>query len=583
MCIVAFLLLSSASLLSASPPSTIRSVIVEGNEAVSAREVLGWLSSRPSQQFSETVTRNDLREIRARYRALGFLGARAEFAAERYSADSSSVDLIVRIQEGKKTVVASVVVRGTSVLTPPEALDQFDVRPGAPLDQSALEQDLEVLVKRYEMLGYPFVQCSVDSMGVRPGGEEDSLEVTIGVREGERVTIDEVRVEGNRETDPSVVVRESRVVPGELYNPAKIGAIRERLNRLNIFSGVSEPELYLRGPKGGLLIRVQEGSTNTFDGIVGYIPGATAGQSGYFTGLATVAMRNLFGTGRKLSVRWQKEDRTSQELALRYVEPWLFGYPVNLGGGFLQRQQDTSYVRRVLDLNTELMLSDQLSIGLILSSESVIPSSDTTINRAFESTTTTIGGEIQYDTRDDLYSPTKGARYHTDYHYGRKRIRNVPAGTPAPVATDAAVQRLGVDLDCFFATFTRQVLAVGLHGREIFSGQPEESEMYRLGGTNTLRGYRESEFLGSQVIWSNTEYRFLLARRSFFFGFLDTGYYLRAADEARGIPQSQAFKYGYGIGVRLDTSLGNMGVSFALGEGDSFRNAKIHFGLVNEF
>ncbi len=529
------------------------------------------------------VLAHDLQTISENYRDRGFLSARAEVAAERFSNDSSSVDLTVRVIEGRQTILGHIQVHGSRALTPAEVLDQFDVHEGNPLDETVLARDIETLLIRYEKLGYPFAQCRINAIEPQPGEVVDSLDVMLDVDEGERMTIDEIRVEGNHETDTGVILRETRLSPGEVYNPVKVDAIRQRLNRLNIFAGVSDPELYLRGQKGGLLIRVQEGSTNTFDGIIGYIPGAAPGESGYLTGLASVSMRNLFGTGRKLSVRWQREDRLSQEMALRYVEPWLFGFPLNAGGGFLQRQQDTSYIRRTVDLNTELMLSDELSVGLIVTSENVIPSSDTTITQAFKSSTTTIGGEINYDTRDDLYSPTRGARYHTDYQYGRKRISNAPLFSPVPVATNVAVQRLSIDLDCYLGTFLHQVVAVGLHGREIFSGQLEESEMYRFGGTNTLRGYRENQFLGSQVIWSNAEYRFLLARRSFFFGFLDTGYYLRPADDVRGIPKSEAFKYGYGIGIRLDTALGNMGVSLALGEGDSFREAKIHFGLINEF
>ena len=51
----------------------------------------------------------------------------------------------------------------------------------------------------------------------------------------------------------------------------------------------------------------------------------------------------------------------------------------------------------------------------------------------------------------------------------------------------------------------------------------------------------------------------------------------------KSIPASQLFRYGYGFGVRMETSLGNIGVSLAFGEGDSFTEGKIHIGLFNEF
>jgi len=106
----------------------------------------------------------------------------------------------------------------------------------------------------------------------------------------------------------------------------------------------------------------------------------------------------------------------------------------------------------------------------------------------------------------------------------------------------------------------------------------ENSDLYRLGGTSTLRGYLENQFLGSRIAWSNIEYRFLLARRSYIFTFFDSGYYFNSA-----VDKKEDFKLGYGLGLSIETGLGVLGVSFALGQGDSFSEGKIHFGIINEF
>lgn len=569
----------TGSLLASTP--TIRSLSVEGNTAFTSREIPGWLSSREGLLFNPAILRNDLQVIQDTYRRQGYYSMCAE-SDVAYDTDSTRVEITIRIAEGRQSVIGGLRIGGMSVLTGPEVLALFDTKTGRPLDREMLERDVEALLRRYEQAGYPFTTCVIAEVSHRQGEETDFIDVVLEVNEGTRLTIDEIRVTGNTETDASVVVRETRIAFGEVFNPAKLESIRQRLQRLNIFADVREPELYVRNQSGGLLIAVKEGNTNTFDGVIGYIPGPTEGESGYLTGLASVSMRNLFGTGRKLSIRWQREDRSSQELGLRYLEPWVFGFPANVGGGFFQRKQDTTYVRRVFDMKGELMLTDEISIGLLFGSESVIPS-DSLSTRALRSSTVSLGGELLYDSRDELYSPTSGARYRTDYQYGAKRISTIPASLVDKVKSKAAVQRFGVDLDFFVTTFTRQVLAIGLHGRELRSGELEESEMFRFGGARTLRGYREGQFLGSRVAWSNAEYRFLLARRSFFYGFVDTGYYLRPADELREIPRADAFKLGYGVGLQVETGLGLMGVSFALGEGDAFTNGKIHFGLINEF
>jgi len=575
--ILAGIFFLGAGRLPAANPAILQAIRISGNTAASSREILSWISSRLSAPYSPAAVEVDLRSIETNYHRLGYLNASAGVAGLVYGPDSATVEVDLAINEGRRTLVGTVSITGLRLLPESEVLEKFETRPGDPLDQTVLEQDLIFLTSSCEKLGYPLAQCRIESLNLRPGEESDFLDIALQVEEGEKIRIDEIRVEGNRETSADVVVRETRLRTGEPFDPARVNAIRQRLNRLNIFSSVSEPELYMRGGTAGLLIRVQEGTTNTFDGILGYMPPPTPAESGYLTGLVSVSMRNLFGSGRKLAFRWQREDRWSQELSLRYAEPWIFGLPVNVGGGFYQRQQDTAYVRRVLDLKGELMLSEDLSLGLILGSETIIPSADTTVQRTLRSSTVTVGADVQYDSRDDIYSPVSGVRYRADYHYGRKRVDH-----PERPAR-STVQRFSLDLDFFFPAFRRQVVAIGIHGRQIQGGEIQEGELIRFGGTNSLRGYRENQFLGSQVLWTNTEYRFLTGRRSFLYGFLDTGYYSRPADDSRGIPGTQAFKFGYGFGVRLDTAIGILGVSFALGQGDTFSTSKIHFGLINDF
>ena len=575
--LVAILILP-AHPLRALAPAAVAHVTINGATAFTPRVILSWMTLHPGGSYSSAAWRNDSLSIVERFRVEGYLDVHVEMH-ELFAADSGSVELAITIKERRRTVLGSLKMAGNSAISSEELLTLLDSRAGSPLDQKILESDVAAVLARYEKRGYPLALCTVDSLSLGNGETTDSLSVTLVVTEGPRVNIQEVRVVGNRETATAVVMRESRIRMGELYDPDRMQTVRQRLLRLNIFSSVSEPELYLHGDFGGVLIRVQEGSTNTFDGIAGYMPGIGGEDEGYFTGLVSVSMRNLFGTARKMHFRWQKEDRHSQELAIGYVEPWLFDLPLNVGVDFQQRRQDTSYVRQGASMRAEWMLSEVLAVSLIGSTESVIPSADSSAARVPRSSTTSAGVEVVYDTRDDLYSPTEGARYRADFHYGRK----VVDGTQPTGGRSGNVQRFTVDLDSYRTVFSRQVFALGIHGRQVQGAAVDESEYYRFGGANSLRGYRENQFIGTRVGWVNAEYRLLLARRSFVFGFIDAGYYYRPANELLGGTVGEAFQYGYGVGFRFDSPLGNLGVSFALGKGDSFAQGKVHFGILNEF
>jgi len=122
-----------------------------------------------------------------------------------------------------------------------------------------------------------------------------------------------------------------------------------------------------------------------------------------------------------------------------------------------------------------------------------------------------------------------------------------------------------------------------LHLRDFKSAATDASDLFRIGGASTLRGYREGQFSGSRIVWMNVEYRFIVALRSFFYGFVDIGYIRQPDLITADLTASEQSKLGYGIGVRMDSALGLIGVSFAMGEGDTFSTSKIHIRLINEF
>jgi outer membrane protein insertion porin family len=394
-----------------------------------------------------------------------------------------------------------------------------------------------------------------------------------------------MEVNGNESTRDYVVIRELRIEPSEQYSQDKIEELPKRLNRLRFFEPVTTPQYYMDSDENGvLLITVKERQTNNFDGIIGYIPPSNENESGYITGLVNVSLRNLFGTGRAAAFRWRKIDRNSQELELRYLEPWLFSFPLNLNVDFYQRQQDTIYVQRTISGGLEYLATEIVSAAVFVTSESTIPTlSEEPVFTVYNSTALTTGVNLTIDTSDDPFAPTNGIFFSNSYMFSKKNINGPPEFITPEIETEINLQRFEATLALFYELFRRQVIAFDINGRELRGPFFEESDLYRLGGTNSLRGYREDQFLGNRIYWSNLEYRFFLSRRTFAFLFFDTGYFLRNADEERNIIEQEEFKIGYGLGINLETAIGVLGVSFALAKGESFSDGLIHFGIINEF
>lgn len=501
--------------------------------------------------------------------------------------DTGKVIVNLNITEGYPTRINSLVLKGPDSSNLNRFSNKLNFLKGEILNRKELEENIISILDHYENSGYPFSGVKISSIFFF-GDSINQLplaDVYLDVDTGKTSRIDKIEIRGNTKTKDYVILRDLRIGLGESYSQKTIDAIPGQLNRLRFFEPVTAPSFYFNSKNEGiLLIDVKEKQTNNFDGLIGYVPGNQQDEKGYITGLVNVSLRNLFGTGRAAAFRWQRLDRLSQELDIKYLEPWIAGYPFNINLGLFQLKQDSSYVQRKLEGAVEFLATENISASFLVSSESVIPTeNENSVFTVYNSTILNTGFNLKIDSRDDFYSPTEGIYFLNSYTFSRKKINGPLQYISALSDRKFNYQKIAVDFVVFRKLFTRTVAALGFHGRELRGSMMEISDLFRLGGTNSLRGYRENQFTGNRILWSSFEYRLLMGSRTYAFAFFDLGYYLRDEDLSRSIPEAKGVKYGWGLGLNLETGLGVLSVSYAIGKEDSFSNGKIHFGLINEF
>ncbi|KAF0151387.1 MAG: outer membrane protein [Ignavibacteria bacterium] len=551
-----------------------------GNKNFSDTDYKSWINYYSGLKAKDISVDSIKNKILTSLSAEGFYNS----VIEEIEIDSTLLRITIR--EGNATTIKKILVK--EVLTDSIFIkSELKVLEGEFFSAAVLGNSFKRILTHYENSGFPFAIIKLDAVSFITDSTtgEHFADLLLTINEGEKSSIDKIIVEGNSKTKDYVVTRAARVNIGELYNQKIIDDIPNRLNRLRFFEHVEAPSFYLTKSNQGIFkILIKEKETNSFDGIAGYVPGKGENEAGYFTGFINISLRNLFGTGRAALIKWQQETKNSQELQLRYLEPWLFGYPFNFEIDLFQRKQDSAYVQRNIGVHLEYLASEDLSAALLVNSQSTIPTeSEGGTFTVFNSTSFTTGFNFKADTRDDYYAPTKGFLFTTSYKFTQKKLNGPQSLIISLTQTKYNQQRLEFDFSYFQILFERQVLSLALHGRELKGSNLDLSDLYFLGGTNTLRGYREKQFQGNRLLWSNAEYRFLISQRTYAFAFFDYGYVLRSEDLQQRSARNSFYKSGYGFGLNIETGLGVLGVSFALGNGDSFSEGKIHFGIINEF
>ena len=556
----------------------------EGNKFYSSNELLKMIATKEGNPFSEIQFELDIKNIVKNYQNSGYINCIINGVKKNYSFDTSIINISINIEEGKQTLIGDIIFEGNKIFQTKFLLDLIDTKAGDVLDFITLNRDITEILNQYEQKGYTFASISVKDIEEYEENKTKKIRIVIKIDENEKIKIDKVVIEGNTTTNDKVILREISLSENKSVTKENLLEIKQRLDNTGYFENVEHPKIYKYKNSTVLQIKVKEGNTNTFDGILGYVPPAQNEENGYFTGLVNLSLRNLFGTGRRVDARFHKEQRETQELELRYLEPWVLGLPINISGSFLQRIEDSSYIKRDIGIKTETLLSRKFSVSVLFNAERVIPTLENNLLYSiFDSRLLATGVEIKFDSRDYVYNPFSGILYKTSYTVGQKKVYNASSFPNQDIPEDFTVQKGTVDLDFYYSFFKRQSLLLSVHGVEIRSPRFETADLFRLGGNRSVRGYRESQFLASRVGWSNVELRYSLTRKSFGAVFYDFGYYLRPADDIAQIPSQEGFIFGYGLGIRIETALGMFGVSYALGKGDSILEGKVHFGVVNDF
>ena len=136
-------------------------------------------------------------------------------------------------------------------------------------------------------------------------------------------------------------------------------------------------------------------------------------------------------------------------------------------------------------------------------------------------------------------------------------------------------------IELYGKLFKRHVFLLDVKGAIIKNETIFENEMFLIGGLKTLRGFDEQSIVASAYSILNLEYRYMLDKNSYLNLFWNGAYY---ENKNSGIVDRP---YGFGAGISFETKAGIFTIAYALGKQFDnpiyFKQAKIHFGIVNFF
>lgn len=505
----------------------------------------------------------------------------------------------IRVVEGRRYRIERIdagIVGSSQQVPAPIPIDSIRDRlnQGLPADysDSVVMNRIASLLSWLSTEAYPFAQISIGSIAI----DSTALTVipTVSIDPGALVSIDTILFDGIDRTSHTFLLDRLGDDARGSFDESRLESIREKLVTLNLFDRVDLPQLVrLDSQRYALRIGVVERSANTFDGIIAYQPSTELNEGGYFTGLVRVVLRNLFGSAEWISGRWEKTTRTSSILELGYRHPYIFGLPFGIDFAFSQLQEAetptiVSWVDRRIDATLLWQLSNRWRVEFGGTYLGLLPAPDTGADPCSprlirKSSTLGVQAKVRFDTRVNPANPIRGVFYQAGYRLGRKSSAALSGcdGGGVDAVVGRGIAEIGVE---GYLPLAEALVVMGRGSAIDIAGDDVEiTELFRLGGLRTIRGYREGAFRIGRGVWGGVEGRLILSDRSYVGPFFDLGYYVTPADTLHDLLRSDDVLFGYGVTMQIDTPLGLSQLSVGLGKGDPIEQAKVSIGLAGEF
>ena len=393
---------------------TIDQIVIEGASGLTPKQVKEIMLTQERQYFilRGTVQRQKLDEdvdrIVQLYGDHGYIQARVESATIEPDRERARVVVRIVVVEGPQFRVGGMDVTGNSVLPVEEIRRRLQLSTGDVFSRGKLRDSVRGIQDLYGVIG----RASAD---INPVTVQDNanrrINVTIEIAEGPETFVERINISGNTRSEEKILRREIPMHEGDLFTTAKLVRARQKLNNLGYFESV-KATTSPGSSKDKIVVHIEvtEKPTGLFS-----IGGGYSSADGLL-GSVDLSQRNFLGRGWEVFLRIRAGAETQQG-TIGFTEPWLFDRPLAAGFDlYNNRREYTEYTVNSLggDLRLGHPLGDFARWNLFyrLSEDEIsdVPDNASTSLLEEEGTriTSLIGGSITWDSRDNVFEPTRG-------------------------------------------------------------------------------------------------------------------------------------------------------------------------------
>ena len=217
---------SSSAAAKEQPQKLVTAVEVKGNKAISTNTIISKMKTRVGSPYQENVISDDLKRLYL----LNF------FSDIKIDSESYKDGLKVIITVTERPIIEKITFSGIVRITMKDEKlkEQLKSREGQYLDYPTLSEDVRILKKMYEKMGY---NAAIIDYKLDTSPETNKVKIDFNVSEGKRVRIKDIIIEGNKAFTQARILKLLKTKRAWFFNAGvlKEDVLKEDAGRIKSF------------------------------------------------------------------------------------------------------------------------------------------------------------------------------------------------------------------------------------------------------------------------------------------------------------------------------------------------------------
>lgn len=432
----------------------------------------------------------------------------------------------------------------------------FDI----PFDK--IEETIHIITNYFEQKGNTFSEVSLTNLEIK----NNTLTAKLLINHATKRTIDKIIVKGY-ETFPKKFYRNYfNIKPNTIFNTKTLKSLNNQLNTLTFVKNIKPPEVLFSEDSTTIYLYLEKKSFNKFNGIIGFSNKENSNKIA-FTGNIDLELQNIFNKGEVISLKWRSSINENKLFKSSFFIPYIYNTKISPTFSFSIIKQDTTYTTIKTNIKLDYSIHKNMDLSALYRNENsnAIANNYNAAITSFKKSNIGVSYTFKNTKRNSPLtlelSYLLGTRKYNSYKENQKILEFIGE---------------------YSLPFNhRSYLFLKQQNEFLFSKNILENELYKIGGSSSIRGFDELAISASKYAITNIEYHYSLNEFSELYSITDYGYV------ENNLLQLTSQLYSLGIGYVFNTDKSSTNLSYAIGKTSKlpfeFNNSKIHLKITYFF